>query len=126
MKFVTRLGCAGAAVLMLACANAALAEPPSGVVAVNRGATVVTGGTPVSIAINAGRKGGWVMNPCTATESLFVSLGGTATTTPGTPNAADLPACGRIDLGGAAGVFWGAVSINAVTSGHAFEAVELQ
>lgn len=104
----------------------ALAEPPSGVTAVNRGATVVTGGTAVSIAANLGRKGGWVMNPCDATESLFVSLGGTATTTTGTPNHADLPACGRINLGGSAGVFYGAVSINAATSGHKFQAVELQ
>lgn len=111
---------------LAACLSAAMAEPPTGVTSINRGGTVVTGGTAVTIAANLGRKGGWVMNPCDATETLFVSLNGTATTTSGSPNSADLPPCGRINLGGAAGVHWGAVSINAATSGHKYQAVELQ
>ncbi len=112
--------------LALGAPTLAPAEPPSGVKIVSRSATVVTGGTAVSIAATLGRKGGWVMNPCDATESLFISLGGTAVTTSGAPNHADLPACGRVNLGGAAGVYQGAISINAATSGHKFEAVELE
>ena len=111
---------------LVSLAGPAQAEPPTGVTAVNAGGTVVTGGTAVTIAARSGRKGGWVMNPCDATESLFVSITGTATTTTGTPNQADLPACGRFNLGGAAGAFQGVVSINAATNGHKFEAVELQ
>jgi len=116
----------GAVLALGLLAGVARAEPPSGVSSVNRGGTVATGGTPATIAANIGRKGGWIMNPCDATESLFVSLGGTATITSGTPNHADLPACGSINLGGAAGAYQGAVSINAATNGHKYEAVELQ
>lgn len=119
-----RLGLAAA--FLAGAALPALADSQINLTPVNRGATVATGGTAVSIAGNTNRKGGWVMNPCDATESLFVSLGATATTTTGTPNHADLPACGRINLSGPAGAYRGAVSINAATNGHKFEAVELQ
>lgn len=111
---------------MLLLAHSAAAEPPGGVSAVERGGTVATGGTAVTIAKNLGRKGGWIQNPCDASEDLFVSFTGTATTTSGTPNDADLEPCQSMTLGGAAGAFTGAVSINAATSGHKFQAMELQ
>jgi len=82
---------------------------------------VAVGGTAVAAFSNARLSAGAIVNPFAATESLFVDLVNVAgTTAPGTHGttvelvpgqAFDLPAN-----------FGGVVSVNAVTSGHAFTA----
>ena len=79
---------------------------------------VVTGGTPV-VAVGAHPNGGFITNPSTATEYLFVNpVANAATTANGTT------------FGLAPGQSWSIIpgqttstSVNAVSSGHAFSVV---
>lgn len=99
---------------------------PAVVTPTDKGTTITTGGTPQTpIAANASRKGGWVQNPCSATEDLFVSVTTTATTT-GIGDQADLAPCASFSLLQAGTVITAAVSVNAATTGHRFLAVETQ
>jgi hypothetical protein len=76
---------------------------------------------------NSARTGGWIRNPADATEELFISVVATgATTSTGSPNSADLPPGATFYLNANGLVYRGAVTINAVTTGHKFEAVETQ
>ena len=79
---------------------------------------VTTGGTAVT-AIAASPNGGFITNPSTATEYLFVNPVTTATTT-----------ASGTTFGLAPGQTWEVIagqttvtSVNAVTSGHAFSSV---
>lgn len=93
----------------------------------DRGGTVATGGTAVTaIALNANRKGCWIENPNDATENLFVSSTASATTSSGTPNDADLSPGQSYACNQSGNVIQSAISVNAVTSGHKFEAKETQ
>jgi len=100
---------------------------PLAIAPTDRGGTITTGGTAQNaMASNASRKGGWVQNPCSATEDLYVSTSGTATTTAGSPDDADLGPCGTFSLNQNGLVNQNAVSVVAATTGHAFIAKETQ
>lgn len=92
----------------------------------DRGSTLTTGGTAQNaMASNASRKDGWIQNPCSATEDLFISTTTTATTT-GAGDDADLAPCASFGLMHNGLVVTAAVSVNAATSGHRWLAKETQ
>jgi hypothetical protein len=106
--------------------NASFGATPVAVTPTDKGGTITTGGTAQNaMASNSSRKGGWIQNPCSATESLFVSTSTSATTT-GASDDAELPACASFSLVTSGGVIQSAVSVNAATTAHRFIAKEVQ
>jgi hypothetical protein len=81
--------------------------------------TIATGGTAQSLALGSGPlRGFFLQNPSTATESLFFDPSGAASTTAGTSGEL---AAGAILSTGPGTIFFGnSISVNAVTSAHAF------
>lgn len=87
----------------------------------DRGGTITTGGTAqTAIAANPARKNAVCQNPVSATEDLFVSLTGSATTT-GSGDYADLAPGGSATILGVTDV-----SVNAATTGHTYLCTEWQ
>lgn len=107
--------------------GAAVTTSPTAVTATDRGGTIATGGTVQTLAaLNASRKMLWVQNPCNATEDLYVSTTGNAVTTAGAPDDADLAPCASWTASYNGLVIRSAVTVIAVTTGHAFIAKEAQ
>lgn len=99
----------------------------SAVTPTDRGGSLVTGGTAQNaMASNTSRKGCWIMNPNDATEKLFVSSSTTATTVTGAPNDADLNPGQSWACNQGGNVIQSAISVNAATNGHKWEAKETQ
>jgi hypothetical protein len=106
--------------------NASFGATPVAITPTDKGGTMTAGGTAqTAIASNSSRKGGWIQNPCSATESLFISTTTSATTT-GASDDAELPACASFSLVTSGGVITAAVSVNAATTGHRWLAKEVQ
>lgn len=81
--------------------------------ATNVGGTITLGGTAQTIAVaNAARQGGYIYNPKTATESLFVSESGTATA-----NSPEITPGGMFQI-----MATNAISLLGATTGHIFDA----
>lgn len=93
---------------------------PSAGTPTDRSGTITTGGTAQTIAVaNAYRTHFAIINPPTATETLYVSFTGTATA-----NSMQLLAGGSIIYDAPQFVPNSAVSVFAATTGHAFNAEE--
>lgn len=100
---------------------------PTVVTPTDDGGTIASGGTAQNaMAANTSRKGGWVQNPCNATEDLYVSTTAAAVVTAGAPDDADLAPCGSFSLNQNGLVIQTAVSVNAATTAHAYIAKETQ
>lgn len=85
--------------------------------------SITTGGTAqTAVAANGRRNFLRVENPPSASESLFVRYGGTASTNSGTPDSTELApgASDEFPTGGSGYVPGGAVSVIAATTGHKF------
>jgi hypothetical protein len=81
--------------------------------------TIATGGTAQSLSLGSGPlRGFFLQNPTAATESLFFDPSGTASTTSGT--SGELAAGASLSTGPGTIFFGNAISVNAVTSAHAF------
>lgn len=93
---------------------------PVAVTVTNCGGTLTTGGTAQNAAAsNASRKGGWIQNPVSATEDLYVSFT-TSATVNGAGNQADLAAGQSVGFSQSGTVVTAAVSVNATTTGHRY------
>lgn len=81
--------------------------------------TITTGGTAQSLSLGNGPlRGFFLQNPTAASESLFFDPSGTASTTSGVSGEL---AAGAILTTGPGTIFFGnSISVNAVTSAHAF------
>jgi hypothetical protein len=113
--------------LPVSISGSASSQPaPLAVTPTDRGGTITTGGTSQTLAAaNASRKVILIQNPCNATEDLYVSSTGAATTT-GANDDADLGPCGSTILSPSGTVIQTAITVIAVTTGHRFLAKESQ
>ncbi len=104
-----------------------LATSPLTVAPTDRGGTITLGGTAQTLmAANTSRKGCWVQNPVSATETLHISSTGNAVIPGGPPDDASLAPGQSWACGSNGTVIQTAITINAATTGHTFIAKELQ
>lgn len=100
------------------CSNTGLPQTTTAVVAGTT--TITTGGTSQTVfAAGTLIRGGYITNPSTATENLYVDPTGAAATTTEAGSSFALLAGQTFLLGPTAN----AVTVNAATTGHAFSAV---
>jgi len=111
--------------LLASQAHADVTAPPLSLGAMNRASsTIATGGTSQqALAANPGRKVFCVEDPSAATEDLFLDFGQPASTTSGV--SIDIPPGSLFCMGGGA-IYTGQITVNAVTTSHAFIVYEGQ
>lgn len=94
---------------------------PDGVTTTDASGTVtVASGDQIAIAANTSRKGGTIINPPSAVESLFIDFGIAASVSTG--RSIELAPGQSFDLNRGAVVITDAVHVTALTAGHVFQA----
>ncbi len=118
------LAVVGSALIVLLICSAAYADQeadPRPITWKSCSSTIAVGGTaqnaPASPAPIPSLRGYFLQNPSTATESLFFDASGAAVTPAGT--SPELIAGASLSYGPGT-IFFGTMSVNAVTSGHAY------
>lgn len=95
---------------------------PLGVSTIDKGGTITLGGTAqTAIALNTSRKGWCITNDPASTETLYVRVNGTASTTTGIPLSPGQQACNEPGL-----IDTAAVSVIAATTSHRWFGFEVQ
>lgn len=110
----------GALAVLLLCgaAQAQVQYDPRPIVWKSCSSTITAGGTAQNLTLGNGPlRGFFLQNPSTATESLFFDPTGAASTTAGV--SGELIA-GAMMATGPGTIFFGQMSVNAATTGHAF------